>query len=96
MMGNKMGKENRSIELNLQRTDNACCTRRGYTQEDMLTVCSFYHTHGKLIFNWRLEHLLHVHIAAQHLEYENVTLQFCFCYGQLETKAEITLKTQVQ
>ena len=28
----------------------------GYTQEDTLTNHLCYHTHGKLIFNWRLMH----------------------------------------
>ena len=36
----------------------------GYTQEDTSTISSCYHTHRKLIFNWRLMHpLTYVRIA---------------------------------
>ena len=35
---------------------NVCFTGLGYTHEDTLTVRSCYHSHGKIIFNWRLMH----------------------------------------
>ena len=37
---------------------NKHCIGWGYMQEDTSTVCSCYHTHGKLIFNWWLMHPL--------------------------------------
>ena len=48
-----------------ERMVNVCHIWRGYSQKHTLTNRSCYHTHGKLIFNWRLIHSL-TYTCRQH------------------------------
>ena len=61
---------NCQLKMSLPLCDNTNI-RLAYVVLGRVTICSCHHTHGKLIFNWQLMHLLtYIYSQHKHLHYQ--------------------------